>query len=66
MTKGLRFGLLGCGMMGREHIHNLHLTGAEVAVIAEPDEAMKSKAREDNTELSITALDMVRTSVRLK
>lgn len=46
MTKGLRFGLLGCGMMGREHIHNLHLTGAEVAVIAEPDEAMKSKARE--------------------
>jgi predicted dehydrogenase len=33
-------------MMGQEHIRNLQLTGAEVAVIAEPDEAMKSKASE--------------------
>ncbi len=46
MTGRLKFGLLGCGMMGQEHIRNLHLTGAEVAVIADPDEAMKSKAGE--------------------
>lgn len=46
MTDSLRFGLLGCGMMGQEHIRNLQLTGAEVTVIAEPDEVMKSKASE--------------------
>jgi len=46
MAESLRFGLLGCGMMGREHILNLQLMGAEVAVIAEPDSAMKSKASE--------------------
>ena len=45
MAENLKFGLLGCGMMGQEHIHNLLLTGAEVAVIAEPDEGMKSRAR---------------------
>ena len=46
MAESMRFGILGCGMMGREHIRNLQLTGAEVAVIAEPDAAMKSKASE--------------------
>ena len=46
MTEKLQFGLLGCGMMGQEHIHNLILTGSDVAVIAEPDQGMKSKARE--------------------
>lgn len=46
MTEKLRYGLLGCGMMGREHIHNLQLIGAEITVIAEPDEAMRSKASE--------------------
>ena len=46
MTRSLRFGLLGCGMMGREHIRNLRLIGSDVVVIAEPDEAMRSKARE--------------------
>jgi predicted dehydrogenase len=44
MAGNLRFGLLGCGMMGQEHIRNLLLTGAEIAVIAEPDAGMKSKA----------------------
>jgi predicted dehydrogenase len=46
MTESLKFGLLGCGMMGREHIHNLLLTGAEIAVIAEPDAGMKARASE--------------------
>lgn len=38
--------LVGCGMMGREHIHNLQLIGGEVAVIVEPDSAMRSRAGE--------------------
>jgi len=46
MTKGLRYGLLGCGMMGQEHIHNIQLSGAEVAAIVEPDASMRAKASE--------------------
>ena len=34
----LRYGLVGCGMMGREHIRNLALLpGTEVTAIADPD-----------------------------
>jgi myo-inositol 2-dehydrogenase/D-chiro-inositol 1-dehydrogenase len=66
MTKSLRIGLLGCGMMGQEHIRNLHLTGAEVAVIAEPDEAMKSKAGELAPEASLVdSLEELLDSTRL-
>ena len=40
----LRYGLLGGGMMGREHIQNLALLpGAEVVAIAEPNQEMQSK-----------------------
>jgi len=46
MTTGLRYGLLGCGMMGQEHIHNIQLSGAEVAAIVEPNDAMRSRASE--------------------
>lgn len=46
MTEKLRYGLIGCGMMGREHIHNLKLIGAEIALIAEPDETMRQRAGE--------------------
>ena len=40
----LRYGLIGAGMMGREHIRNLQLIdGVEVIAIADPDEAMRAK-----------------------
>ncbi len=43
MTK--RYGLLGCGMMGQEHIKNIGLLdGAQVTDFFEPDEGMASKA----------------------
>ena len=45
MTK--RYGLIGSGMMGQEHIRNLNLLdGCEVAAIADPDEGMRAKSVE--------------------
>jgi myo-inositol 2-dehydrogenase/D-chiro-inositol 1-dehydrogenase len=45
MSKKFRYGILGCGMMGIEHLHNLALIdGAEVVAIAEPDEKMQARA----------------------
>jgi myo-inositol 2-dehydrogenase/D-chiro-inositol 1-dehydrogenase len=39
----IRYGLIGCGMMGQEHLHNIALlSGVEVAVICEPDAEMRS------------------------
>ncbi len=44
MPKSLRYGFLGCGMMGQEHIRNLSMvTGAKVNVIFEPNEKMRSE-----------------------
>ncbi len=41
-----RYGILGCGMMGQEHIRNLKLLeGASIATICEPDPNMLSKAQ---------------------
>ncbi len=41
------YGILGCGMMGREHIRNISLMeGAEVAVLCDPDPAMLDRAGE--------------------
>jgi predicted dehydrogenase len=38
----LRYGLIGSGMMGQEHIRNLNLLdGVEVVAIADPDEGMR-------------------------
>lgn len=38
----IRYGLIGSGMMGQEHIRNLNLLdGCEVTAIADPDEAMR-------------------------
>jgi len=43
----LRYGLIGAGMMGREHILNLGLLeGCAVTAIADPDEAMRRRALE--------------------
>ena len=39
----IRYGLIGSGMMGQEHIRNLNLLdGAEVTAIADPDENMRN------------------------
>ena len=43
----VRYGLLGCGMMGLEHLRNLALIeAAEVVAIAEPDPQMQKRASE--------------------
>lgn len=43
----LRYGLIGCGMMGQEHLRNIALTpAAEAAVIFEPDAQMRAIARQ--------------------
>ena len=45
MSKNLRYGFLGCGMMGQEHIRNLSMiAGAKVNVIYEPNEKMRSES----------------------
>lgn len=45
MSKSIRYGILGCGMMGLEHLRNLALIdGAEVVAIAEPDTKMRTEA----------------------
>ena len=42
---GKRYAIIGSGMMGQEHIRNLHLIeGAEVVAVADPDEGMRSSA----------------------
>jgi predicted dehydrogenase len=46
MKDKIRYGLIGCGSMGREHILNLHaMGGAEVTAIADPNEASRSEAQ---------------------
>ncbi|MFN7052153.1 MAG: Gfo/Idh/MocA family protein, partial [Gemmobacter sp.] len=43
----LRYGIIGCGMMGQEHLRNIALLdGASVAAIFEPDAAMRALAAE--------------------
>jgi predicted dehydrogenase len=45
MTKTIRYGLIGCGMMGQEHLRNIALLpDAEVAAIFEPDAGMRAEA----------------------
>ena len=44
MSKTLRYGILGCGMMGKEHIRNIALIdGASVTAVADPDGAMQTE-----------------------
>jgi predicted dehydrogenase len=41
----LRYGIIGCGMMGQEHLRNIALLdGASVAAIFEPDPGMRAAA----------------------
>ncbi|SFG65334.1 Predicted dehydrogenase [Palleronia marisminoris] len=46
-AKRVTYGVIGCGMMGREHLRNIALLdGAEVGVIFEPDAEMRARARD--------------------
>ncbi|MEM9576544.1 MAG: Gfo/Idh/MocA family oxidoreductase [Pseudomonadota bacterium] len=45
MAQTTRYGIIGCGMMGQEHLKNIALLDhAEVAAIYEPDARMRSNA----------------------
>jgi len=42
----LRYGIIGCGMMGQEHIRNIQLLpDAAIVAIVEPDDGMRAKIR---------------------
>ena len=46
MTKTVNYGVIGCGMMGQEHLRNIaRLPDARVAAIYEPDAAMAAEAK---------------------
>ncbi len=46
MTRTIHYGLIGCGMMGQEHLHNIALlAGTRIAAICEPDPGMAQQAR---------------------
>ncbi len=45
MSKVIRYGMLGCGMMGLEHLRNIAMIeGAKVTAIVEPDAKMQAEA----------------------
>ena len=45
MSETRRYAIIGCGMMGREHMANLALVpGADLAAIADPDEGSRKAA----------------------
>ncbi len=45
MTDTVRYGLIGAGMMGQEHLRNLALVpGAQVVALVEPDPGMRAAA----------------------
>ncbi|MEM6340465.1 MAG: Gfo/Idh/MocA family oxidoreductase [Pseudomonadota bacterium] len=46
MVKPVRYGIIGCGMMGQEHIRNIALLpGAEIAAIFDPDSEMTCRSK---------------------
>ncbi|MDX1742578.1 MAG: Gfo/Idh/MocA family oxidoreductase [Ruegeria sp.] len=46
MTRSINYGLIGCGMMGQEHLHNIVLLeGTRVSAIFEPDPEMARAAK---------------------
>ena len=46
MSTTTRYGIIGCGMMGQEHIKNINLLeNADIAAIFEPDADMRAAAR---------------------
>ncbi|PRX30518.1 Predicted dehydrogenase [Meinhardsimonia xiamenensis] len=46
MNEIVRYGIIGCGMMGQEHIRNIRLLeGTRIAAIFEPDPQMRAAAQ---------------------
>jgi predicted dehydrogenase len=45
MTETLRYGLIGAGMMGREHVRNLALVpGSRITALSDPDEGSRAES----------------------
>ena len=60
MGDRLRYGIVGSGMMGIEHLLNLaHVPGAEVTAIADPHEGSRNRAREAAPDGRIGRLRMI-------
>ncbi len=63
----LRYGIIGSGMMGHEHIRNIHLLdNAVVSAVADPDEGMRNMACEiagDNTQSFSDYKDLLSSNV---
>ncbi|WP_283054810.1 Gfo/Idh/MocA family protein [Thetidibacter halocola] len=60
--KIIRYGIIGCGMMGQEHLRNIALLpGARVAAIYEPNELMANaaKAIAPNARLAMSIPDLL-------
>ena len=56
MSKVLRYGLIGAGMMGREHLHNLALIpGSALAAFSDPDAGSRARTAADARRLFGTA-----------
>ena len=54
----VRYGMIGCGMMGREHIQNINLIkGTCVAAIFEPDQHMARAAQALPDATMVNSLD---------
>ncbi len=46
MKNTVRYGIIGCGMMGQEHIRNISLLpGAEIAAVFDPEPAMLAETK---------------------
>jgi predicted dehydrogenase len=55
MNETRRYAIIGCGMMGREHMRNLALVpGAELVAIADPDAGSREAARDQARALAQT------------
>ncbi|MGH1445649.1 MAG: Gfo/Idh/MocA family protein [Cognatishimia sp.] len=62
MTRDITYGIIGCGMMGQEHMRNIALLeGARVGAIFEPNEIMANaaKAIEPNAKMCATIEELL-------
>lgn len=62
MNRDIKYGIIGCGMMGQEHMRNIALLkNARVAAIFEPNEIMANaaKAIEPNAQMCATLEDLL-------
>ncbi|MDB4837920.1 Gfo/Idh/MocA family oxidoreductase [Marinomonas sp.] len=69
MKKSVRYGVLGCGMMGQEHLQNLALIdGAQVVAITEPNKEMQQRCAQiaPNAHFFNTLDDMLKADLDLE